>query len=135
MEQRIELPQGLNLVRGLNHEKVLELLNEAGIKYKMNWEPSRTSGYFRSSYFVIDSLLGMSFDERIGMSGDKRARIREKCGDNLLKVLGFSQHLNLDTQTYFATYRIMEDFDFSILSGKVTFDEGRLVERVRVCIE
>jgi hypothetical protein len=135
MEQRIEIPKGLTLVSGLPNERVAELLTQAGIEYKMRWEEPRREGYFRSSRFVIDTLRGIPFTEQSGMPRAEKEGRKIGLSLRMYDILGPAGHLCDHTNSYFAEYKICEGFDFSVLSGRVMFNRGRLVERVRVCIE
>ena len=89
-------------------------------------------GYFRSSYFEIDTLNGIPLSKLILTSREEKREILQKVEFRVIDDVGYPNNLRLNTYSYFSDYSINPDFDHSILSGRVKFNKGRLVERVKL---
>jgi len=134
MESKIEMPQGLTLESGLSQENIFSSLENLGLEFRSTWEKPKKEGYFRSSYFQVNSFKGIPFSQFKAMPLAERDRIIQGVEDKIIDTIGYPQHINFNTLSYFAEYSIDKDFDWSVLTGKITFNGGRLVERVRLCV-
>lgn len=108
-----ELPKGLEFREGLTIEMITARLDEASIKYDLDWEgytwiPSRK--YFRESNLDIDL-------KRI---------------DEVLKILGKPDKRSSMAHFYIARYKVNPEFSWKDISGTLTLDKGDLVEQVKL---
>ncbi|MDP3882012.1 MAG: hypothetical protein Q8Q31_04020 [Nanoarchaeota archaeon] len=137
MNEKIkELPKGLTLEDGVSHEIAIGRLAEAGIKYEVKWDKmDSTTHYFRASNITVGLQGDMPFQAWLHLDKAERRKILESAQDKVTGALGFPHNLRSGIYSYYATYVIGRNFDLSSLSGAVTFNKGRLVERVLVYFE
>ena len=107
---------GLTLEEGLSFEYIIERLNTAGIKFKVEVYPDQNvdRNFFRSSLIIVRNKKANKLAKLIlGEPEDERHESRPR-GMNALH--------------YYATYTKGPSFDESSLDGRITYNKGRLVE-------
>ncbi len=110
-ENHKKLPKNLTLEEGLSHEEICKRLDENIIPYQTGWlSPHDLHTYFRASYFFVSSDLR----------------------SDVIDLLGSSDLHKGGADFFYGYYKIKKSFDMKILSGAITFDKGRLVERMSI---
>ena len=106
---------GLTLVEGRSFEKVIESLNAEGFDHEVISEPHPTKFYFSDSTIGVKAPTVSSLPKWVGEG-------RYSCrGDGP------------QTWFHYGRHEIGPEFDGSCLNGNPRYDNGRLVERVRIC--
>jgi hypothetical protein len=99
----------LTLANGLSFETIVKKLAEGGVPYEVESHPELGDScqpYFRHSRIRVGDLDVVRAEDAIGVS-----------------------HGNRNSKFYYAEYEVSPEFDLSKLDGKITFKNGRLVER------
>jgi hypothetical protein len=109
-----QLPKGLRFFGGHNYEEVIWRLEVAKIPFDTWW----TTGYASSNFFRNSTFRVL---------GDYEREVRNLLGVPNRSMRGFDY--------FYGEYVIGEDFDLSLLNGKITFNQGNLVEIVSVYCE
>lgn len=95
---------------------VLRFLEKQNVQHEIYTAPQPAKNYFRESAIRLVS----------GSAQDDMRLLEEKLGKTTTVTK------NGRSLLYYALYKIEPGFDFSRLHGCVTFEDGLLVERVRV---
>ena len=97
----------LKKVSGHSFEDICQMAKHEGIEYHVREEPNSSSEYFRDSTILLaqEPFLSLGFAKVVYREGSRFT---------------------------YAFYEIEPGFDFQKFDGRVRFDHGRLVERVRV---
>jgi hypothetical protein len=109
----LELPKFLKYKAGLTFERAKEILDQNLTTFSGTFERDKYADpqHFRESRIIIDP---------------------NESRDDVQMVLGKPYRERGDTDYYKGTYEIEEGFDHSVLNGKIEWEEGCLVELVRV---
>jgi hypothetical protein len=109
--------EGLTFVKGYSFETLTQKLAAAEIPFEVRLEPGQhpPNSYFRFSELVIREKFMAEVDEKLGLADFKQNKLR---GNDLRK--------------YFGEYALAPNFDISQLNGNLRFNEGRLVEAIRI---
>ena len=108
----------LSLVEGLPREAIEAKLNEAKIDYYPVSDEEKIKGtpFFRSCYINIRTkFIPGGGLEQIGW-------------EMIQKILGQPDYYRRSSFHYYAKYALLQSFDVTKLNGKLTFDNGLLVE-------
>ncbi len=100
----------LTLAKGISFEVILEKLRANGIDHRVSNNPMASEGFFRQS--------------SIDVTANKWA--------DFLKLFGRPHACNRNCNFYYGLYVVGKNFDLSQLNGKISFDEGKLVERTDI---
>ncbi len=107
----------LTLVHGQSLEIIESKLREAGVDFDISEDIPVT--FFREHMVRVDNLFKLDYE-------------RKTTKGKAIKILGYPDRYSWGNLFYYAKYKIEEGFDFSKLHGKVTFEQGLLVERTKV---
>ncbi len=111
--------EGLTFVDGQSKEDIEEKLRNAGIEFN-SLDAKKNSPYFRRT--MINIRTGYGFNV-----------IKEKLNSrDLIEILGYPEYFRSGSFYYYARYKMEDDFDVSLLDGKLTFKNGFLVESTLV---
>lgn len=117
-----DLTEKLTFVEGTSAEMIINALNKSGLKYTIR-DPKlcNKTGYFKETTILLDEAVEL----------DKKMSV-------LRKKIGEPHHSNRDAGFYYAKYRPDKIFDWNMdinwkcLDGKITFENGFLIELTRI---
>jgi len=106
----------LTLVEGLPRELIEKRLKEAQVEYKI-------MGKWKDPYFKSSTI------ELIRIGPPTRSN-----EEKISKILGSPHIIRTNSWFYHAGYKIELSFDISNLDGRITFQQGLLVESTRIIL-
>ena len=118
----------LTLVGGQPREAIEKKLKDAGIDYALSGN-DKDAPYFRACIIDLVSKR-MTRGEPVQYVQENKQNIR----DGIVAALGFPDHFQNDTYSYYAQYRMNPGFDMTELNKKITFSNGLLVELTKIWI-